>query len=83
MFVQPVLAFSATSQELTRTLERALSRGVVPSVFIAEMFVTGHDAANRAAVAAVPRADLDLVGIGLRADRRDVDKILKGLHLHR
>jgi hypothetical protein len=82
MFVQPVLAFSATSEELTRTLDRTLSRGLTPSVFIREMFATGHDAANRATVAAVPRPDLDLVGIGLRANRRDVDKIVKGLRLH-
>jgi hypothetical protein len=82
MFGQPVLAFAATSEELARTLDRAVSRGVVPSVFIEAMFVTGHDAANRATVAARARTDLDLVGIGLRADRRDVDKIVKGLRLH-
>jgi hypothetical protein len=82
MFGQPVLVFEASDTELTRTLDRALSRGVVPAVFTAELFATGHDQANRAAVAAVPRADLDLTGLAFRADRRDADKITKGLHLH-
>jgi hypothetical protein len=46
------------------------------------LFATGHDAANRAEVAAVRRADLDLTGLAFRAERRDADKITKGLRLH-
>jgi len=82
MFGQPVLVFGATAGELTRTLDRALSRGITPAVFTRELFSTGHDSANRAAVAAVPRTSLDLSGLALRGDRRDVDKITKGLRLH-
>jgi hypothetical protein len=51
-------------------------------VFTEQLFATGHDDANRAAVAAVPRAALDLTGLAFRTDRRDADKITKGLHLH-
>lgn len=43
------------------------------------MFATGHDAANRAAVAAVARPDLDLVGLAFRAERKIVDKVVDGL----
>lgn len=43
------------------------------------MFATTHDAANREAVKAVARSDLDLVGIGIRAERKLVDKIMDGL----
>jgi hypothetical protein len=82
MFGQPALVFEATGGELTRTLDRALSRDVVPAVFTEELFETGHDEANRAAVAAVARADLALTGLAFRADRRDADKITKGLRLH-
>lgn len=82
MFRQPVLVFSATAEELARTLERTLSRSIQPAIFTSELFETGHDAANRAAVAAVPRAALDLVGLAVRAERRDVDRIVKGLRLH-
>jgi hypothetical protein len=82
MFGQPVLVFEASSAELMRTLDRAQSRGVTPAIFTEELFETGHDDANRAAVAAVARPDLALAGLAFRADRRDADKITKGIHLH-
>ena len=82
MFGQPTMVFEASADELTRTLDRALSRGVTPAVFTEDLFATGHDAANRAAVAAVARADLVLTGLAFRTDRRDADKITKGLRLH-
>ena len=46
------------------------------------MFDTGYDEANRAAVSAVSRDQLDLVGIGLYGPRGAVDKALKGVRLH-
>lgn len=82
MFGQPVMVFAADAARLTRTLDRALSRGVVPTVFTTDLFTTGNDAANRAAVASVPRESLDLAGMAIRADRKTVDKITAGLRLH-
>jgi hypothetical protein len=79
---QPVLVFSATSAELTRTLRRALDRGVTPSIYTAELFATGNDVDNRAAVATVATNALDLVGLALHADRKEIDKVVKGLALH-
>ena len=71
MFGQPVLVFEADGAELARTLERALSRSVTPAVFTSDLFATGHDAANRAALASLPRAELALTGLGFRTERRD------------
>jgi len=83
LFGQPVLVFSAPGRtELSQALQRALDRDLMPAVFTADMFTTGHDAANRATVAAVTRGDLDLVGLALRGPRNAVDKITKGLVLH-
>ena len=82
MFGQPVMVFAADAARMGRTLDRALSRGVVPTVFTTDLFATGNDAENRAAVAAVPREHLDVAGIALRADRKTVDKITAGLRLH-
>ena len=62
--------------------ERAMRRGVRVAIFTEELFATGHDEANRAAVAAVASGDLKLVGIAMRAERNVVDKVLKGLALH-
>ena len=47
-----------------------------------ELFATGNDVDNRAAVAGVPTDALDLVGLGLHAERKEVDKVIKGLALH-
>jgi hypothetical protein len=43
------------------------------------LFKTTNDADNRASVAATSTAALDLVGLGLHADRKTIDKITGGL----
>lgn len=82
MFGQPVLVFQADADQLTRTLDRALTRDLRVAIFTTDLFATGYDAANRAAVAATRRADLDIAGVALRGPRRDIDKITKGLRLY-
>ena len=82
LLVQPVLVFEATGAKLTTVRERAERRGVTIAIYTREMFATGNDEDNRAAVRAVPTAELDLVGIGLRAPHRDADAILRGLARH-
>ena len=80
---QPILIYGADRSALSRALERALARNVSPALYTEDMFRTTHDAANRAAVRAVRRADLNLVGIALRAERKVIDKIVDGLKFHR
>ena len=82
LLVQPVLVFEASAAKLTTVRERAERRGVTIAIYTREMFATGNDADNRAAVRAVPTAELDLVGVGLRAPHRDADAILRGLARH-
>jgi hypothetical protein len=83
MFRQPALVFEATGSELRRSFERAILREVELSVFTDDLFSTPHDEANRAAVRAVAREDLSLVGIAFRAEQKVADKVIKGLKLHR
>jgi hypothetical protein len=82
MFRQPVLVFEAAKENLVKSHERALSRGVALSVFTADLFATGNDRDNRAAVRAVRGADLDLVGLAVYGPCNDVDKIVKGARMH-
>ena len=82
MFVQPVLVYEADAAALRRAYERAMSRDVELAVYTHELFETGHDEANRAAVAAVPEDELDLVGIAPRAERKLVDKVVDRLGFH-
>ena len=82
MFVQPVLVYEADSAAQRRAYERAMDRGVTPAIYTRELFATNHDEANRAAVAPVQAADLDLVGMAFRAERKKADKIVDRLRFH-
>jgi hypothetical protein len=82
MFRQPVLVFEGGKETLARSYERAVSRDVALSVFTADLFATGNDRDNRAAVRAVSRANLDLVGMAVYGPRSAVDKIVKGARMH-
>lgn len=82
LLVQPVLVYEASAAKLQTVRERAERRGVPLAIYTAEMFTTGKDSDNRAAVRAVPTASLDLVGVALRAAHRDADAVLKGLKRH-
>lgn len=82
MLVQPLLILEASASKLQTVRRRAAERDVPVAIYTSELFATGHDEANRAAVHAVPTEDLDLVGIGLRAPHRDADAILRGLRRH-
>ena len=83
MLRQPVVVYAADAAGIRRAYDRAMARDVEQlSIFTRELFSTPHDAANRAAVAAVPADELDLVGIALRAERKTVDKVLDKLRPH-
>ena len=77
-----LMIFAAGAAELTNVLQRAQQRGVRPHLYTKDLFATGNDTDNRAAVAAVATVALDLVGLGLHAERKEIDKIIKGLKLH-
>jgi hypothetical protein len=80
LFRQPVLVLEGTKEVVAAVRERAVRRGVPAAVFTADMFTTGHDEANRTAVRG---SDLDLLGVAVHGPRNAVDKITKGVALHR
>ncbi|MET8781355.1 MULTISPECIES: DUF2000 domain-containing protein [unclassified Streptomyces] len=82
MFRQPVLVFEGTKETLSLAHGRALSRSLETAVFTSDLFGTGNDRDNRAAVRAVRRDQLDLVGMAVYGPRNAVDKILKGARMH-
>jgi hypothetical protein len=79
---QPILIYAADFAALTQAHARALARGLETAVYTEELFKTGNDDDNRAAVLAVAAEDLKLVGIAVYGPRNAVDKVLKGLSLH-
>src|SRR5689334_7055943 len=65
MLKQPVLVFEASSEQIRRAYERALQRGVAFSVFTEDLFATGNDIDNRAAVKARRSEELNVVGMAM------------------
>lgn len=82
MFRQPVLVFEGSKEVLTSAHSKAVSRGLSMAVFTSDLFATGNDRDNRAAVRAVGSGALDLVGIAVYGPRNVVDKVLKGARMH-
>ncbi|HEY9294739.1 MAG TPA: DUF2000 domain-containing protein [Microlunatus sp.] len=82
MLRQPVLVLEGDAGLIKTAHERALRRELAMSIFTADLFGTGNDADNRAAVAGVGTSDLDLVGIAVHGPRNAVDRTLKGAHMH-
>lgn len=83
MLREPVLVMTADAGLLAEARARAAARSdVALAVYTGDLFATTHDEANRAAVAAVPARDLDLVGIALRGPKNTIDRLLKGARMH-
>ena len=80
--VQPVIVLSANAETIKTIHRRALERSARLSLYIEDMFRTGHDAANRAVVQQYKPSEMNVVGLALREDKRTVDKITKGAKMH-
>ena len=82
LIIQPMIVLSSDAAGLKKIHERALTRDVTLSLYIEEMFSTGHDADNRAAVKQHSTTELNIVGLALREKKKIVDKITKGAKMH-
>ncbi|RSC38726.1 DUF2000 family protein [Agrobacterium sp. FDAARGOS_525] len=80
--VQPIVVMAADQEALRKIHQRSLERDVTTSLYIEEMFSTGHDAANRQVFSEFSPETAKVVGMALRADKKIVDKITKGAKLH-
>lgn len=80
--IQPIVVLSADAATIANIHCRSLEQGVKTSLYVEEMFATGHDAANREVFAQFAPDDAKVVGIALRAEKKVVDKITKGAKLH-
>ena len=83
MFRQPVMVFSANREQMKTVYNRALQRQVRFSLFTEELFSTNNDDDNRAAVKVYQSNDLNIIGLAMWAEKKSVEKVLKGIPLHR
>ena len=82
MFRQPVLVFEGGKETLVAAHARAVGRSLPLAIFTSDLFASGNDDDNRAAVRAVAQSQLDLVGLALHGPKNAVDKVLKGARMH-
>jgi hypothetical protein len=77
-----MIIMKTNRDRLKTILNRANTRDIPAAVYIEDMFATGHDAANRETVTHYATADLPLVGLAVRGDKKEIDKVVKGAKLH-
>ena len=83
MSQQPIMIHAATGDQMKDLLQKALTKDVVISIYTEELFKTYNDEDNRAIVAQFRTDELNLVGIGIRGKKNQVDRLLKGFELHK
>ena len=82
MSAQPIIVLSADAETLSKIHQRTLTRNISASLYIEEMFSTGHDTANREAFGQFSPDDAKVVGIAFHTDKKIADKISKGARMH-
>jgi hypothetical protein len=82
MLRQPIAVLQGSAELLVGARRRALDRGLQTAIYTEDLFDTGNDQDNRAAVRAAAGADLRIVGLAVYGARNAVDKALKGARLH-
>lgn len=82
IFGQPVLVFSGSGDQMRTVYDRMRSRDLRFAIFTEALFQTGNDSDNRGAVRACASEDLAIVGLAVRAEKKIMDKVLRGLALH-
>lgn len=83
MCIQPILIFEADGDQIRKVYERAMKREVQFTIYTEELFATGNDIDNRAAVKVVSSDQLKIVGMAMRDQKKTIDKVLDGVKLHR
>jgi hypothetical protein len=78
----PVLVYAGDRDGVRRAFLRAVSRELSISVYTDELFTTGNDVDNRAAIVSVPTEDLLVAGFAVAEERKQVDKVFDKLKFH-
>ena len=79
---QPVIILDADLQNLKKIHLRIINKSLKCSIYINDMFSSGHDEANRKTVRKYQSEELPLVGLAIREKKNIVDKLIKGSKLH-
>src|SRR5688572_16109474 len=82
MIRQPILVFEASAEQIRRVYERAMKREVRFTIYTEDLFATGNDIDNRAAVKAVGAEALNIVGMAMHDRKKTIDRVLERSEEH-
>lgn len=83
MSQQPIMIHTASKEALKMLLQKAKEKEMEIAIYTKELFDTFNDADNRAMVEKYNTEDLNLVGIGIRGKKNALDRLTKGITLHK
>ena len=69
--------------EFDTKIQKAMDRGMAVAVYTRGIFNTFNDNDNRGEVKKYKAEDLDLAGIGIRGPKNQLDRITKGIAMHK
>lgn len=81
-FALPVLIYAGNGPAVRRAFLRAVERELAVSVYTDDLFTTGDDTDNRAAIVDIETAELSVAGFAVAGGRKQVDKVFDKLRLH-
>ena len=83
MSKQPIMIHTASGDRIREIMKLATEKEMAVSIYTHELFTTYNDEDNRAEVAKHRTDELDLVGIAIRGKKNLLDRITKGIDMHR
>lgn len=83
MSKQPIMIHTASGDRIREIMKLATEKEMAVSIYTHELFTTYNDEDNRAEVAKHKTDELDLVGIAVRGKKNPLDRITKGIEMHR
>lgn len=83
MSQQPIMIHSASGEILNTIMKKAKAKDMAVSIYTEELFNTYNDEDNRAELAKHSTDELNLVGIAIRGKKNPLDKLTKGIALHK
>lgn len=83
MSQQPIVILSAGPEKLSEVMHKATEKGMAVSIYTEELFSTYNDADNRAEIMKRRTSELHLAGVAIRGARNPLDRITKGIVMHK
>lgn len=83
MSKQPIMIHTASGDRIREIMKLATEKEMAVSIYTHELFTTYNDEDNRAEVAKHKTDELDLVGIAVRGKKNPLDRITKGIEMHK